>query len=82
MSHGQVQYVSIKSVLEKLDHQPWLVIHVHQRTFITGELDFKIFDEYVSILKGLHNTRFNECPKDNDVYDQPDQAPLITFLQT
>jgi hypothetical protein len=57
MSHGQVQYVSIKSVLEKLGHQPWLVIHVHQSTFITGELDFKIFDEYVSILKGLHNTR-------------------------
>jgi hypothetical protein len=32
---------------------------VHQRTFITGELDkiFDEYDEYVSILKGLHNTR-------------------------
>ena len=54
---------------------------------IRSRLDFKIFDEYVNILKGMYSTRFNGCPKDSDVYDQTDSSPdgpmtpLITSLQ-
>ncbi len=54
---------------------------------IRSKLAFKIFDEYVNILKDMHSTRFNGRPKDSDVYAQTDSAPggpmppLITSLQ-
>jgi hypothetical protein len=44
-----VQYVSIKSALERtLDPQGWTVIES-----IRSKLDFKIFDVYANILKSL-----------------------------
>ena len=42
---------------------------------IRSKLDFKIFDEYANILKGMYSTRFNGRPKDRDVYAQTDSAP-------
>ena len=54
---------------------------------IRSKLAFKIFDEYANIMKGMYTTRFNGCPKDNDVYDQTNSvpggtmSPLITSLQ-
>ncbi len=37
---------------------------------IRSKLAYKIFDEYVNILKGMYSTRFSGCPKDSDVYAQ------------
>jgi hypothetical protein len=34
---------------------------------IRSKLEYKIFDEYTNILKGMSSTRFNGCPKDSDV---------------
>ena len=54
---------------------------------IRSKLVFKIFDEYINILKGMYSTRFNGCPKDSDLYDQTNSVPvgsmtlLITPLQ-
>ncbi len=54
---------------------------------IRSKLVFKIFDEYVNILKGMYSMRFNGCPRDNGTHDPMDSTPdgpippLITSLQ-
>jgi hypothetical protein len=54
---------------------------------IRSKLDFRIFDEYCNILKGMYGMRFNGSPRENDVHDQRDpvpdgpRPPLITSLQ-
>ncbi len=54
---------------------------------IRSKLVFKIFDEYVNILKGMYSTRLNGRPKNKGDHDQMDTAPdgpsppLITSLQ-
>ena len=54
---------------------------------IRSKLDFKIFDEYANILKGMYNTRFNGRSESKGDHDQMDTAPggpsppLITSLQ-
>jgi hypothetical protein len=55
---------------------------------IRSKLVFKIFDEYVNILKDMYSTRFNGRPKNKGDHDQMDTVPdgssppLITSLQT
>jgi hypothetical protein len=55
---------------------------------IRSKLVFKIFDEYVNILKGIYSSRFNGRPKNKGDHDQTDIAPggssppLITSVQT
>jgi hypothetical protein len=50
-------------------------------------LDFKIFDEYANILKGMYSMRFNGRPNNGGDHDQMDTTPggpsppLITSLQ-
>jgi hypothetical protein len=41
---------------------------------IRSKLAFKIFDEYVNILKGMYSTRFNGRPKNKGDHDQMDTS--------
>ncbi len=42
---------------------------------IRSKLAFKIFDEYVNILKVMYSTRFNGRPKNKGDHDQMDTVP-------
>jgi hypothetical protein len=52
-----------------------------------SKLVFKIFDEYVNILKGMYCMRFNGCPITSDDFGQTHSVPyrtipsLIVYLQ-
>ncbi len=54
---------------------------------IRSKLAFKIFDEYVNILKDMYSTRFNGRPKNKGDHEQMDTVPdgssppLVTSLQ-